>query len=105
MHTGAYIDQPLRPFDQCGQNVGRATARAVTWVTAWGSQGIHRTGTARDEAGLPLSWTQEKPSAAPVKPVALVADASLDCSARREIVLDGLSRGQRGHRPGPRRFL
>src|SRR3954470_9416467 len=23
MHTGAYIDQSLRPFDQCRQNVGR----------------------------------------------------------------------------------
>jgi hypothetical protein len=28
-----------------------------------------------------------------VKPVALVADAILDCSARDEIVLDGFSRG------------
>src|ERR1700730_9831290 len=23
MHPGAYIDQPVRSFDQCGQNVGR----------------------------------------------------------------------------------
>jgi hypothetical protein len=28
-----------------------AKARAVTWLTAWDSQGVHRTGTAGDEAG------------------------------------------------------
>jgi hypothetical protein len=28
-----------------------AKARAVAWLTAWDSQGIHRTGTAGDEAG------------------------------------------------------
>ena len=31
--------------------VGEAKARAVTWLTAWDSQGVHRTGTAGDEAG------------------------------------------------------
>jgi hypothetical protein len=36
--------QSLRPFDE-------AEARAVTWLTAWDSQGVHRTGTAGDEAG------------------------------------------------------
>ena len=35
------------PFDE-------AKARAVTWLTAWDSQGVHRTGTAGDEAGA--SW-------------------------------------------------
>src|SRR5215472_3590210 len=28
-----------------------ATTRAIAWLTAWDSQGIHRTGTAGDEAG------------------------------------------------------
>ena len=28
-----------------------AKARAVTWLTAWDSQGTHRTGTTGDEAG------------------------------------------------------
>ena len=28
-----------------------AKTRAVTWLTAWDSQGPHRTGTASDEAG------------------------------------------------------
>src|SRR5580692_6416128 len=32
------------PFDD-------AKARAVAWLTAWDSQGIHRTGTTGDEAG------------------------------------------------------
>ena len=31
--------------------VDEAKARAVTWLTAWDSQGVHRTGTAGDEAG------------------------------------------------------
>jgi hypothetical protein len=34
----------LSPFDE-------ARARAVAWLTAWDSQGVHRTGTAGDEAG------------------------------------------------------
>jgi len=33
-------------------------ARAVAWLTAWDSQGIHRTGTTGDEAGA-LWLTQE----------------------------------------------
>src|SRR6516165_1463007 len=37
----------LHPFDQ-------ARARAVAWLTAWDSQGVHRTGTTGDEAGA--SW-------------------------------------------------
>ena len=32
------------PFDD-------AKARAVAWLTAWDSQGVHRTGTTGDEAG------------------------------------------------------
>src|SRR5438045_9736852 len=32
------------PFDD-------AKARTVTWLTAWDSQGVHRTGTTGDEAG------------------------------------------------------
>ena len=32
-------------------NLDEARARAVTWLTAWDSQGVHRTGTAGDEAG------------------------------------------------------
>ena len=32
-------------------NLDDAEARAVTWLTAWDSQGVHRTGTAGDEAG------------------------------------------------------
>ena len=36
--------QSLRRFDE-------AEARAVTWLTAWDSQGVHRTGPAGDEAG------------------------------------------------------
>jgi hypothetical protein len=35
---------PLHPFDD-------AKARAVAWLTAWNSQGAHRTGTAGDETG------------------------------------------------------
>jgi hypothetical protein len=31
--------------------VDEAKARAVTWLTAWDSQGVHRTGTVGDEAG------------------------------------------------------
>ena len=33
------------------RNLDDAKARAVTWLTAWDSQGVHRTGTAGDEAG------------------------------------------------------
>jgi hypothetical protein len=32
-------------------SVNEAKARAITWLTAWDSQGVHRTGTAGDEAG------------------------------------------------------
>src|ERR1700750_2701218 len=35
-----------------------AKTRAVTWITAWDSQGFHRTGTTGDEAGA-LWLTQE----------------------------------------------
>jgi len=34
-----------------GRDFEEAKARAVTWITAWDSQGPHRTGTAGDEAG------------------------------------------------------
>ena len=34
-----------------------AKAQAVTWLTAWDSQGVHRAGTAGDEAGA--RWQQQ----------------------------------------------
>ena len=46
--------QSLRPFDE-------AEARAVTWLTAWDSQGVHRTGTAGDEAGA--RWLADEAAA------------------------------------------
>jgi hypothetical protein len=42
------------PFDE-------ARARAVTWLTAWDSQGVHRTGTAGDEAGA--RWLADEAAA------------------------------------------
>jgi hypothetical protein len=42
------------PFDE-------ARARAVTWLTAWDAQGVHRTGTAGDEAGA--RWLADEAAA------------------------------------------
>src|SRR5690242_5260922 len=48
------------PFDEAG-------ARAIGWLTAWDSQGVHRTGTAGDEAGA--HWLEHEAAGLGADPI------------------------------------
>src|SRR6516164_3016881 len=50
-HTTSTSILELMCMRLSGRDFEEAKARAVTWITAWDSQGPHRTGTAGDEAG------------------------------------------------------
>jgi hypothetical protein len=60
METIASTDADVRLSDN-------ATTRAIAWLTAWDSQGIHRTGTAGDEAGA--DWLFREAAGLGVPPV------------------------------------